>query len=97
MEIFGYDFMIDREFKPWLIEVNTNPCLELASPHLRNIIPAMVENALKITVDSLFPPSVGVSLDTCAVNKFELIFHQNIEGAQMLETYPQFKEESEQM
>ena len=31
-EIFGYDFMIDEEFKPWLIEVNTNPCLELASP-----------------------------------------------------------------
>jgi len=26
-EIFGYDFMIDNELKPWLIEVNTNPCL----------------------------------------------------------------------
>jgi hypothetical protein len=27
-EILGYDFMIDNELKPWLIEVNTNPCLE---------------------------------------------------------------------
>lgn len=26
-EIFGLDFMIDRDFKPWLIEVNYNPCL----------------------------------------------------------------------
>lgn len=26
-EIFGLDFMIDEDFKPWLIEVNTNPCL----------------------------------------------------------------------
>jgi tubulin--tyrosine ligase len=30
-EIFGYDFMIDRELRPWLIEVNTNPCLEESS------------------------------------------------------------------
>ena len=27
-ELFGYDFMIDNQFKVWLIEVNTNPCLE---------------------------------------------------------------------
>lgn len=26
-EIFGLDFMLDNTFKPWLIEVNTNPCL----------------------------------------------------------------------
>ncbi len=26
-EIYGLDFMIDEDFKPWLIEVNTNPCL----------------------------------------------------------------------
>ena len=26
-EIFGMDFMIDSEFNPWLIEINTNPCL----------------------------------------------------------------------
>lgn len=26
-QIFGYDFMIDQAGYPWLIEVNTNPCL----------------------------------------------------------------------
>jgi tubulin polyglutamylase TTLL1/tubulin monoglycylase TTLL3/8 len=26
-ELFGLDFMIDESFKPWLIEINTNPCL----------------------------------------------------------------------
>lgn len=29
-EIFGMDFMIDENFKVWLLEVNTNPCLETA-------------------------------------------------------------------
>lgn len=26
-EIFGFDFMLDNKLKPWLIEINTNPCL----------------------------------------------------------------------
>ena len=30
-EIFGYDFLIDKNFHVWLIEVNTNPCLEESS------------------------------------------------------------------
>lgn len=47
MEIFGYDFMIDEDLNPWMIEVNTNPCFELSSPYLARLIPAMVENALK--------------------------------------------------
>ena len=46
-EIFGYDFMIDEDFKPWIIEVNTNPCLELSSPLLARLIPSMLENAIK--------------------------------------------------
>ena len=33
-ELLGMDFMIDEDFKPWLIEVNTNPCLVLNSPIL---------------------------------------------------------------
>lgn len=46
-EIFGYDFMLDEDLRPWMIEVNTNPCLELSSPYLGKLIPAMVENAVK--------------------------------------------------
>lgn len=30
-ELFGYDFIIDGDLGCWLIEVNTNPCLEEAS------------------------------------------------------------------
>jgi len=53
-EVFGLDFMIDDEFKVYLIEVNTNPCLELSSPLLARLIPNMLENAFKLTVDPLF-------------------------------------------
>jgi len=39
--------MIDDNFKVWIIEVNTNPCLELSAPVLVKIIPTMVENAVR--------------------------------------------------
>jgi len=41
------DFMIDSDFKLYLIEINTNPCLELSCPLLGAIIPKMVENTLE--------------------------------------------------
>lgn len=41
-EIFGYDFMIDADLKVWLIEVNTNPCLEESSPILEELLPRML-------------------------------------------------------
>jgi D-alanine-D-alanine ligase-like ATP-grasp enzyme len=30
-EIFGYDFIIDDAMHVWLIEINTNPCIEESS------------------------------------------------------------------
>lgn len=41
-ELFGLDFIVDAAFKPWLIEINTNPCLELTSPTLSRLIPRML-------------------------------------------------------
>ena len=55
-EIFGLDFMIDTSFNVNLIEVNTNPCLELSSNLLSRIIPTMLEHSLRLTLDVLFPP-----------------------------------------
>lgn len=56
MEVFGYDFILDETLRPWLIEVNTNPCLEESSGLLRQLIPRMIDDCLKLTVDVIFPP-----------------------------------------
>jgi tubulin---tyrosine ligase len=39
----------------WLIEINTNPCLEESSPLLQLLLPRMMNDALKLTVDLVFP------------------------------------------
>lgn len=54
-EIMGYDFMIDEQLRPWLIEVNTNPCLEETSALLRQLLPRMIDDAFKLTLDVYLP------------------------------------------
>ena len=53
-EIFGFDFMIDCNFQPFLIEINTNPGLEESSPLIKMLVPRMLDDALRLTVDKEF-------------------------------------------
>ena len=48
--------MIDEDFKVYLIEANTNPCLEICSPLLARIIPELLDNSFRIAVDPLYQP-----------------------------------------
>ena len=53
-EIFGYDFMFDYELNPFLIEINTNPGLEISSPLIQKLVPRMIDDALRLTIDDYF-------------------------------------------
>ena len=76
--------MIDANMKPILIEINTNPCLELSCAILGKLIPQMLENVLRIAVDPLFPPPSYQSIKKffnnqssyLEKNQFELVFSE---------------------
>ena len=53
-EIFGFDFMLDCNFQPFLIEVNSNPGLEESSPLIKMLVPRMLDDALRLTLDKEF-------------------------------------------
>ena len=55
-EIFGYDFMLDEEFNLFLIEINDDPGIEESSPWISIIIPRMLDDALRLTIDQIFYP-----------------------------------------
>ena len=40
--------MIDEDFKVYLIEINTNPSLDVCSTLLARLIPNMIDNMLKL-------------------------------------------------
>jgi tubulin polyglutamylase TTLL1 len=79
--------MIDENFKPWLIEINTNPCLETSSTTLERVIPRMVDNAFKLTLDLLFPPPLNwqnskkhYMPNRVSNNLFQLVFDEESVG-----------------
>ena len=53
-EIFGYDFILDKNFQPFLLEINTNPGLEESSPLIKMLVPRMIDDAFRLTIDEVF-------------------------------------------
>ena len=53
-ELFGFDFMFDADLNPFLIEINTNPGLEISSPLISKLVPRMIDDAFRLTIDKVF-------------------------------------------
>ena len=58
-ELLGYDFIIDEDLQCYFIEVNTNPCIEESSNLLKMLLPRMIDDMMKLTLDVIFPPPVS--------------------------------------
>lgn len=54
-ELVGYDFIIDEDLKSYIIEVNTNPCIEESSYLLKMLLPRMIDDMFKLSIDQIFP------------------------------------------
>ena len=67
-EIFGYDFILDENYQPYLLEINTNPGLEISSPIIDELLPRMIDDALKLTVDREFAKSMKYSEEESTFN-----------------------------
>ena len=53
--------MLDINFNLFLIEINTNPGLEESSPWIKIIVPRMLDDALRLTLDQIFSPEYDFS------------------------------------
>jgi tubulin monoglycylase TTLL3/8 len=108
-EVFGLDFMFDDEFKPYLIEVNTNPNIECCCPLLSKIIPPMLDGAFRIAIDPYFPLPEGWAMkkqvvqEVCPETKFSLCFDEHVDGPQLAEAFktksdviPEIEEEDDE-
>lgn len=55
-ELLGYDFLIDEDFRIWLIEINTNPYLGIPNDYIGNLLPKMIDDMCDIVIDPVYPP-----------------------------------------
>ena len=78
-EIFGYDFMLDEDFNVFLIEINTNPGLEESSPWIKIIVPRMLDDALRLTLDQIFETKYDFNLNYKneeAIKNYKIVMHK---------------------
>lgn len=47
--------MVDIDFHVWLIEVNKNPGLSESSGVIKALLPRMLDDSLRLTIDDVFP------------------------------------------
>ena len=66
---------MDEDFNLWLIEVNTNPCLEESSKLLKFYLRRMVEDMIKLEIDPIFPNPKKKRKDT--INKTKMANKKN--------------------
>jgi len=55
-ELFGFDFLLDEDFRTWLIEVNYNPFLGMPNDYMKTLVPRMMNDMLKIVLDPVLKP-----------------------------------------
>lgn len=67
----GFDFLIDEDFRVWLIEVNTNPYLGVHNDNLPYFIDNLVDDTFRLTIDKFL---VRDNPDTDRPNEFELLY-----------------------
>lgn len=92
-EILGYDFMLDDDFKVYLIEANTNPCLETTCPILHKIITDVVDSGFRIALDPLFPPPNFEKRMSAQIplTLYELCYDSKIDGPEMEKLYRDYE------
>ena len=76
-EIFGYDFIIDSLFNVYLLEVNSNPGLELSSPIIRQLVPRMIDDCLRLTIDKVFKTIYTFNSEDRENNRYQSPFRVN--------------------
>lgn len=56
-ELFGFDYILDSDLNVFLIECNTNPCIEESSSILKKLLPRMLDDLFKLTIDQVYVSS----------------------------------------
>jgi tubulin--tyrosine ligase len=79
-ELFGLDFMLDQDLRPYLIEVNSNPSLCTSCPLLEKVIGGALDRLLKLAVDPLFGPGKSKHPLPPRLDGLDLLLDEKDEG-----------------
>ncbi|CBZ50659.1 putative tubulin-tyrosine ligase family protein [Neospora caninum Liverpool] len=89
-ELYGFDILLDAEYRPWLVEVNLSPACAARAPWHKRMVSSMTRQLVQILVDE--PHNSPVNADPCGApsNKptWELLFDESVPPSDAARTFP---------
>jgi hypothetical protein len=62
-ELYGFDMLVDAEWKVWLLEANAEPDFAQTGAELERVVAGVVEGALSLGLDAWFPSAAQQHAD----------------------------------
>ncbi|XP_067826147.1 protein polyglycylase TTLL10-like [Heptranchias perlo] len=87
-DLLGCDFMVDQNFKVWLLELNANPSLQRHCEVLKTVIPKLVYEALDLVVEIFKKSSKGLHILPLQSQKEFVLLHNSCHQEKIARSMP---------
>lgn len=69
-ELYGIDLILDNNFNPYIFEINDNPGLTISSPIIEILIPRILDDMFRITIDTIYDQKNTTTKSEFSVNGY---------------------------
>ncbi|EPT31437.1 Tubulin-tyrosine ligase family protein [Toxoplasma gondii ME49] len=89
-ELYGFDILLDAEYRPWLIEVNLSPACTARAHWHKQMVTSMTRQLLQILIDE--PRGSPLNAQSCVSTRkkphWELLFDESVPPNNAVRTFP---------